>query len=214
MRSRRSRASGLALGKSAWKGSLGMKGRLRTYSWARGEPMRARVSSFGVPRIVKDLVELVDVVSALEEGTAAEELGEDTADGPDINCVYGLAMSGDGRICEALLLTSFGVALEAQHDLRSTVPSCSDVFGHVASILLRVDRETSGQTKVTDLKLAVGIDQQVSGLQITMQHVSRVDILQTAKDLVDERLEVGIGQGLTGPDNGSQDHIPSILQIC
>lgn len=34
---------------------------------------------------VKDLVELVDVVAALEEGAAAEELGEDTAYGPYIN---------------------------------------------------------------------------------------------------------------------------------
>jgi hypothetical protein len=31
------------------------------------------------------LVELVDVVAALEEGAAAEEFGEDTADGPHVN---------------------------------------------------------------------------------------------------------------------------------
>ena len=34
---------------------------------------------------VQDLVELVDVVAALEEGAAAEELGEDAADGPDVD---------------------------------------------------------------------------------------------------------------------------------
>jgi hypothetical protein len=47
---------------------------------------------------VEDLVQLVDVVAALEEGTAAEELGEDTADGPDVNCVDLLALSGGGKL--------------------------------------------------------------------------------------------------------------------
>jgi len=34
---------------------------------------------------VEDLVQLVDVVTALEERPAAEELGEDAADGPDVD---------------------------------------------------------------------------------------------------------------------------------
>lgn len=34
---------------------------------------------------VQDLVELVDVVAALEEGAPAEELGQDAADGPDVD---------------------------------------------------------------------------------------------------------------------------------
>jgi hypothetical protein len=38
---------------------------------------------------VEDLVELVDVVAALEEGAAAEELGEDAADGPDVDWARG-----------------------------------------------------------------------------------------------------------------------------
>jgi len=37
-----------------------------------------------------------------------------------------------------------------------------------------------------------------------MKHVGRVDIFQTAKDLVDKGLEMGIGEGLARPDNGSQ----------
>jgi hypothetical protein len=36
---------------------------------------------------VKNLVELVDVVTALKEGFAAEELSEDAADGPDIDLI-------------------------------------------------------------------------------------------------------------------------------
>jgi len=34
---------------------------------------------------VQDLVQLVDVVPAFEEGLAAEQLGEDAADGPDVD---------------------------------------------------------------------------------------------------------------------------------
>jgi hypothetical protein len=47
---------------------------------------------------VENLVQLIDVVAALEEGTAAEKLGEDTADGPDVNCVSGLVLSGGGKL--------------------------------------------------------------------------------------------------------------------
>jgi len=36
---------------------------------------------------VKNLVELIDVIAALEEGFAAEELSEDAADGPDIDLI-------------------------------------------------------------------------------------------------------------------------------
>jgi hypothetical protein len=35
---------------------------------------------------VQDLVQLVDVVSALKEGLAAQQLGEDAAYRPDIDC--------------------------------------------------------------------------------------------------------------------------------
>lgn len=37
-----------------------------------------------------------------------------------------------------------------------------------------------------------------------MQHVGGVNVLETAEDLVDEGLEMGIGQGLAGTDNGSK----------
>lgn len=44
-------------------------------------------------QVVQDLVQLVDVVATLEEGSTAEELGKDAAHGPDINCRRGV--SGD-----------------------------------------------------------------------------------------------------------------------
>lgn len=100
--------------------------------------------------------------------------------------------------------TGFGVALEAQHNLRSTVPSCRDIFSHVTSILLGIDRETTRETKVTNLKFTIRIDQQVTGLQVTVQDVRRMDVLQTAEDLVDERLKMRIGQGLSGTNDSGQ----------
>jgi hypothetical protein len=34
---------------------------------------------------VQDLVQLVDIVTTLEEGTAAQQLGQNTTDGPNVN---------------------------------------------------------------------------------------------------------------------------------
>lgn len=100
--------------------------------------------------------------------------------------------------------TSFGVALEAQHDLRSAIPSCRNILRHVSRILLGINGEATRQAKVTDFQLAIGIDQQVTGLQISVQNIGRMDILQSAKNLVDEGLEMGIGQRLSRTNDGGQ----------
>ncbi len=63
-----------------------MSGRLRTYSCARGDHDARQRLLVGRAQDVQDLVELVDIVAALEEGAAAEELGEDAPDRPDIDC--------------------------------------------------------------------------------------------------------------------------------
>jgi hypothetical protein len=153
---------------------------------------------------VQDLVELVDVVAALEERPASEQLGKNTTDRPDID--YGqLARRADTKYARRWeIRTRFGVVLEAEHDLGRAVPPRRDILSHVPSILLRVDREAARQAKIANLELAIGIDEQVARLQVAVQHVGRVDILEAAQDLVDEGLEVGIGKRLAGADNGSQ----------
>jgi hypothetical protein len=103
-----------------------------------------------------------------------------------------------------LTLTGFGITLEAQHNLRCTVPSRCNVFCHVSSIFLWVNREPSSQSKITNLQFTVGIDQQISGLQISMEDVGRVDVFQSAEDLVDEGLEMCVGEGLAGSNDGSK----------
>ena len=65
---------------------------------------------------VGDQIELVDVVLAREEGLAAQQLGEDAADRPDV----------DG----------LGVLLPREHDLRRAVPSRRHVLGHEARVVL------------------------------------------------------------------------------
>ena len=100
--------------------------------------------------------------------------------------------------------TGFGVVLEGQHDFGSTIPSCGNVFRHVTSVLLRIDGETARKTEIANLELAVGIDQQVTGLKITVKHVCRVDVLEAAENLVDEGLEVSVGKWLAGPDDSSE----------
>ena len=100
--------------------------------------------------------------------------------------------------------TGFGVALERKHNLRGSVPSCCNIFSHVACVFFRVDAETSGQTKITNLKLTVGVNEQVTRLEITMQDVGAVDVLQATENLVDKGLEVGIGQRLARTDDSSK----------
>ncbi len=147
---------------------------------------------------VQDLVQLVDVVSALEERLAAEEFGEDAADGPHIDC-----LSGQHEVHHecSLIRTSFSVALEAQHDFRRSVPPRGDILSHVSSILLWVYAEASRQAKIGNLELAVGVHQKVARLQVTVKYVGAVDVLKTAQYLVDERLEVGVGERLARTDD-------------
>lgn len=100
--------------------------------------------------------------------------------------------------------TGFGIALEAEHNLWRTVPPRSDVLGHVPSILVWVDREAASETEVGNLELAVCIDEQITGLEVAMKNVGRVNILEAAKDLVNERLKVRVSQGLTRSDDSRQ----------
>jgi hypothetical protein len=118
---------------------------------------------------------------------------------------------GLSRVPSRGIRTGFCVALEAQHDLGCSVPPRSDVLGHVSGILLRVHGKTSSQSKIADLKFAVGVYEQIAGLQVTMEDVRGVDVLQTTQDLVYKRLEVGVGERLAGADDGRQI---ALHQLC
>ena len=100
--------------------------------------------------------------------------------------------------------TRFGIAQEAQHDFRSTVPSRRNVFRHEPSILLSNLAIASSEAEVANLEFAVGIDKQVTGLQISVENVGGMDVLEAAEDLIDKGLKVGVREGLAGPNNGCQ----------
>lgn len=46
-----------------------------------------------------------------------------------------------------------------------------------------VPAPSPGEAEVADLEVAVGVQQQVGGLQIPVQHIRRVDVLQTTQQL-------------------------------
>jgi len=72
--------------------------------------------------------------------------------------------------------TGFRIALEAQHNFRGAIPPRRNILSHIARILLRIHGEAPGQTKIADLQLAIRIDEEIAGLEITMQHVGRMDV--------------------------------------
>jgi hypothetical protein len=51
-------------------------------------------------------------------------------------------------------------------------------------ILIHTHTHTHTLTKVADLEVAVPVEQQVRGLQISMDHSRRVHVLEPAKDLI------------------------------
>ena len=53
-----------------------------------------------------------------------------------------------------------------------------------------------GQTKITNLEITGGVQQQVTGLQISVEHVGGVDVLEASQYLVEKIADVIIAQPL------------------
>jgi hypothetical protein len=53
-------------------------------------------------------------------------------------------------------------------------------------------RVSSCETEVTDFELTISIDQEIARLEVTMDDVSGVDVLETAKGLINKRLEMSV----------------------
>lgn len=81
----------------------------------------------------KNVVQLVQVVLAREDGSIGEHLSQDAADRPHVN--------------------GLGIALGVEHDLGGAVPSCGNVLGEEPSVVM-VWIGYSGQAKITDLRHA------------------------------------------------------------
>ena len=70
-------------------------------------------------------------------------------------------------------------------------------LGHSAVVL-------HAPAKVAYLQIAIGVHQQVAGLQVAVQDATGVQVLEAAQDLVNEELDVLVREGLVGLDDLTQ----------
>jgi hypothetical protein len=56
------------------------------------------------------------------------------------------------------------------------------------------------QAKVAYFELAVCVDEKIAGLEIAVEHVGTVNVFKPAEGLVEEGLEVCVGERLSRPD--------------
>lgn len=101
------------------------------------------------------------MVLAGEERLALEHLGKDAAGTPNVHLDV--------------------VFLPCEHDFGGAVVSRGDVAGHLGVL-------DSGQAKVANLEIAVFVDENVAGLEITVDDAGRVHIFEAAletEELVD-----------------------------
>ena len=94
----------------------------------------------------EDLAELIDFVLALEEGLARQQLGEDTAQRPDIDL-------------EA-------VFVGPKEEVWAAVPECDDELGEVRRWWIA--RITS-HAEVGHLDLAAVVEEEVGGFEVSVQ---------------------------------------------
>ena len=67
-------------------------------------------------------------------------------------------------------VNGFGVALGVKHDLWGSEPACGHILCQKASVVMfRVNNP--GQAKLTDLKVAGGVEKQIGRLQVPVQHI-------------------------------------------
>lgn len=93
---------------------------------------------------------------------------------------------------------------ETQHDFWSTVPSGCHVLCHEAlvggisiSIIGAIWAIATSEAKVANFEFTVSVDEQISRFEVAMKDASRMDELETAEGLVDEGLEVCVGERLS-----------------
>lgn len=92
------------------------------------------------------------MVLAREERLALEHLGEDAARTPDIHFDV--------------------VFLPGEHDLGGSVVSGGNIAGHLGVL-------DSSESKVANLEIAVLVDEDVAGLEVTVNDAGRMHVLET-----------------------------------
>lgn len=132
----------------------------------------------------EDALQLVLVGGAGEERAAGIHLGHDAACGPDVDAgVVGAA---------------------AEQNVGRAVPQRDDLVGEGVDR----DSEGAGKTKIGELQLALVVDEQVLGLEITVQDAVLVAKSDAAQQLVHERLD---GHGIQLASVAARVHV--FLQV-
>lgn len=89
--------------------------------------------------------------------------------------------------------STHSLSLLTQHDFWRAIPTRRDITSHLAF-------SWTSETEIENPQLAVFVDGQVAGLEIPVDDTSRVNVLQTAKHLVNKELNVIVGQSLRAND--------------
>ena len=111
-----------------------------------------------------------------QERLAADELGQDAADTPNID---GSRVLSPGK-------NDFGRTIPP----RGNIVSQSCILSHESFDICPC------QSKVTNLQITVAVYQQIPWLQVAMNDATRVDVLETAQNLIQEELYMLIAQHL------------------
>jgi hypothetical protein len=119
-----------------------------------------------------------------QERLAADELCQDATNTPNI----------DGS----------RVLSPGENDFGRTIPPCGNIVSQGSILSHQGANVCPRQSKVTNLQITVAVDEQISGLQVTKNDAARVDVLETAKNLVQKELYMLIAQHLVGLDNLSK----------
>lgn len=82
-----------------------------------------------------------------------------------------------------------------QHDFRGSVPPCCHVLRQEAGVIM-VRICNSGQPEIANLEIARRVEEQIWRLQIAVKHVGGVDVLQTAKNLIQKVANVIVAESL------------------
>ena len=109
-------------------------------------------------RYLHDAVELVQGGGAREDGFTEQELRQDAAQTPHVHAL--------------------GVVVRAEQNLRRSVPPRCDVVSQ-ERLLVRPSVKRASQAEIGHLDMALGVEEQVTRLEIPVQQIRRVHILET-----------------------------------
>ena len=120
----------------------------------------------------------VYLLSALEDWATAQEFGQDTPNGPNVNC----RRLKSHRLVNAVRFSrrrSSYVVRKTQHDFWSAVPACRDIFCHHRHGLVILRVKPSTEAEVANFELAVCVYEQVPWLQVSVDNQSGMYVLQS-----------------------------------